>query len=65
MFTDAIECYECEDSAYNTTCADPTVPDEFVNMTTIKCKTGACVKWTFYHNSKWTYTTKRCDKVKK
>ena len=48
-FTDAVECYSCEDKFENTTCAEPSEGD-LKEMEIIKCRKGACVKWIHYRD---------------
>lgn len=49
-FTEPIECFECLDKAHNTTCGTSSDPVQLLELGTIKCKRGACVKWTYYRN---------------
>jgi len=58
-----IECYNCLDKLFNTTCGDPRTDDELDILDTITCKTGACVKWTYYKNSEFFYSSQQVTRV--
>ena len=48
--SDPVLCYECMDSAYNTSCGEPRTVEDLESLGTIQCKRGACIKWTYYKN---------------
>jgi len=49
-FQDPVVCYECLDSAHNTTCGQPVTEDDLDSLGSVTCKKGACIKWTYYKN---------------
>ncbi|XP_013395300.1 protein quiver [Lingula anatina] len=54
-FTTTIDCYRCLGPLRNSTCGDPFdaeklhLGEEESGIQIIKCKRGACLKWTYFH----------------